>query len=196
MQRIESRTYVGQANEPVTIDTKVDGGGQATIVVNGVDMGRQARFTFPPNPGDPIKWHVALMGPLGAICVVDTKEVDGAADSDFLICQTHNPAPVHFYTGTVAQVPAGRGVPATRAAGAKAAGRGRAAAPRGRKAAAKRAPAKPRGAKKSAAKKSAVRKTAARKTATRKSTSRRATARKATARKTTAKKRTRKGGRR
>ena len=178
MHRIESRTYVGQSNEQVAVDTRVDGGGQATVIVNGVDMGRQARFTLPPNSGDRVKWQVALMGPLGATCVVDTRVVDGASDADFLICQTHNPAPVNFYTGSVAQAPAIRGLRGIRAA-----------APEPQTRAAKRTRAKTSAAKKGGArKKSVAKKTAAKKTA-------KQTAKKTVARRTAGKKGTRKGGR-
>jgi hypothetical protein len=162
MHRIESRTYVGQANEQVVVDTKVDGGGQATITVNGTAMGPQARFSLPANPGDRLKWQVALMGPLGATCVVDTRVVDGASDADFLICQTHNPAPVHFYTVSVAQAPAIRGLRAMRAAAAKASGAPAAAAPRA-KTVAKRTPGKTGAARRSANKKTGTRKTSAKK---------------------------------
>jgi hypothetical protein len=174
MHRIESRTYVGQANEQVAIDTRVDGGGQATVIVNGVDMGRQARFTLPPNPGDRVKWQVALMGPLGATCVVDTRVVDGASDADFLICQTHNPGPVNFYTGSVAQAPAIRGLRGIRAA---------APGPQAR------------AAKRTRAKRSAAKKGGIRKKSTAKKTAAKKTAKKTVARRTAGKKRTRKGGR-
>jgi hypothetical protein len=73
--------------------------------VDGVDMGQQADFELPDNPGDRIKWQIALMGPLGATCVVGIAVVDDSADGDFLICQAHNPAPVHFYTCSVIQAP-------------------------------------------------------------------------------------------
>jgi hypothetical protein len=105
MHRIESRSYVGQAREVVTITTRVTGGGQAAVIVDGVDMGQQADFQLPDNLGDRIKWQIALMGPLGATCVVGIAVVDGSADGDFLICQAHNPAPVHFYTCSVIQAP-------------------------------------------------------------------------------------------
>jgi hypothetical protein len=174
MHRIESRTYVGQPNEQVAIDTRVDGGGQATVIVNGVDMGRQARFALPPNAGDRVKWQVALMGPLGATCVVDTRVVDGASDADFLICQTHNPAPVNFYTGSVAQAPAIRGLRGIRAA-----------APEPQARAVKRSRAK-----RSAAKKGGIRK----KSTTKKTTAKK-TAKKTVNRRTARKNGTRKGGR-
>ena len=105
MHRIESRSYVGQSREIVTVTTRVTGGAQAAVIVDGVDMGQQADFQLPDHPGDRIKWQIGLMGPLGATCVVGIAVVDGSADGDFLICQAHNPAPVHFYTCSVIQAP-------------------------------------------------------------------------------------------
>ena len=105
MHRIESRTYVGQPREKVTVTTEVRGGGQVRVSVNGVDMGPQAEFPLPSDPGDRIKWQIDLRGPRGATCVVSTVQVDGGSDPDFLICQVHNPAPVHFYTCSVVQAP-------------------------------------------------------------------------------------------
>ena len=166
MHRIESRTYVGQPGEIVTVTTRVSGGGQAAVIVNGEDMGPQGRFPLPPDPGGRIKWQIALMGPLGATCVVGTSSVDGGSDGDFLICQAHNPAPVHFYTCSVVQAPAMKALRGIRAARAR-------KAPSPRKAA------------------NAVTK----RSATRKITAKRTTAKKTAAKKTAAKRAPKKGGR-
>jgi hypothetical protein len=106
MHRVDSRTYVGQPNETVTLTTSLSGGGQVSVIVNGQDIAAVRQFALSANPGDRVKFQVALMGPLGASCVVIISPVDGASDGDFLMCQAHNPAPVNFYTCSVAAVPA------------------------------------------------------------------------------------------
>src|SRR5687768_8584001 len=105
MHRVDSRTYVGQPDEVVTLTTQVDGGGQVTVVVNGQDIGGARQFPLPSNAGQRLKFQVSLMGPLGASCVVGIFPVDGSSDGDFLMCQAHNPAPVNFYTCSVAAAP-------------------------------------------------------------------------------------------
>ena len=106
MHRIESRTYVGQPSETVTLTTQVDGGGQVSVVVDGQDIGAARQFPLPTTPGSRLKLQITLMGPLGATCVVGIATVDGGSDGDFLMCQAHNPAPVNFYTCAVAAAPA------------------------------------------------------------------------------------------
>jgi hypothetical protein len=104
MHRLESRTYVGQPNETVSLTTQIDGGGQVGVIVDGQDLGSGRQFSLPQNPGDTIKLQISLVGPLGASCVVGIAVVDGGSDGDLLVCQAHNPAPVHFYTFSVASV--------------------------------------------------------------------------------------------
>lgn len=105
MHRVDSRTYVGQPNEVATFTTQVAGGGQVGVIVNGQDVGAARQFPLPPTAGSRVKFQVALMGPLGATCVVTISTVDGGSDGDFLMCQAHNPAPVNFYTCSVAAAP-------------------------------------------------------------------------------------------
>lgn len=114
MHRVESRTYVGQPNEIVTLTTQVSGGGQVSVIVNGQDIGAARQFPLPGTAGDRVKFQVALMGPLGASCVVTISTVDGGSDGDFLMCQAHNPAPVNFYTCSVAAAMALRAFGVTR----------------------------------------------------------------------------------
>ena len=102
MHRVDSRTYVGQPNEAVTLTTAVSGGGQVSVIVDGQDIGAARQFSLPAHPGDRLKFQVALTGPIGASCVVTIATVDGGTDGDFLMCQAHNPAPVNFYTCSVA----------------------------------------------------------------------------------------------
>lgn len=106
MHRVDSRTYVGQPNENVTLTTNLAGGGQVSVMRDGQDIGAGGQFSLPPNGGDRVKLQVALTGPLGATCIVTIAMVDGATDGDFLMCQAHNPAPVNFYTCSVAAAPA------------------------------------------------------------------------------------------
>jgi hypothetical protein len=101
MQRLESRTYLGQPNETVTVKTQASGGGVSNVILNNAPVGPTARFPLPPNPGDQLDFQVQLTGPLGASCVVSISEVDGGSDSDFLMCQAHNPVPVNTYRCSV-----------------------------------------------------------------------------------------------
>ena len=121
MHRVDSRSYVGEPGETVTVTTQVDGGGQVDVVVHGENLGTGGQFTLPPTPGDHLRMQVALAGPLGASCVVTIASVDGSADADLLLCQAHDPAPVHFYNFSV-------GAAAVVAKFARAAGRRRAGA--------------------------------------------------------------------
>ena len=106
MHRLESRTYIGEPNETVTLTTQVDGGGQVSVMVDGQDLGNGRQCSLPSNPGDRVKLQIALVGPLAASCVVAISVVDGGSDGDFLMCQAHDPAPVHFYTVAVAAIAA------------------------------------------------------------------------------------------
>lgn len=101
MHRVDSRTYVGQPNETVTLTTQTAGGGQVSVIVDGQDIGAARQFPLPATPGVRVRVQVALLGPLGATCVVTIAVVDGATDGDFLMCQAHNPAPVNFYSCSV-----------------------------------------------------------------------------------------------
>jgi hypothetical protein len=102
MHRLDSRSYVGKPDEMVTVTTQLDGGGSVSVTVHGQDLGTGGQFSLPSTPGERLKMQVALAGPLGASCVVTIAEVDGGSDTDFLICQAHDPAPVHFYNFSVA----------------------------------------------------------------------------------------------
>jgi hypothetical protein len=101
MHRVESRTYIGEPGETVTLTTQLDGGGVVSVTVDGTDIGAARSFTL-PTAGGARKLQIALVGPLGASCVVTIAAVDGALDGDFLMCQAHDPAPVHFYSFAVA----------------------------------------------------------------------------------------------
>ncbi len=142
MHRIDTRTYVGRPGEDVTVTTSVNDGGQASVIVNGVDMGPQAQFQLPAAAGDLIRWQIGLTGPRGATCVVATTVVDDGSDPDFLMCQEHTPAPVHFYTGSAAGAPATRDLQRARTTGLM-------QAPRRRVTKTKKTAARKKGAKKS-----------------------------------------------
>jgi len=101
MHRIQSRTYVGQPGETVTVSTVVSGGGQARVTVGGQPIAG-GQFQLPSTAGATVRMQVALTGPQGASCVVTITVVDGSADTDFLLCSTFNPAPVNFYDFSVA----------------------------------------------------------------------------------------------
>jgi len=101
MHQLQSRTYVGQPGEVVTLGTQVDGGGQITIALDGQPLAGNT-FPLPQTAGAHSRLQVALLGPIGASCVVTIAVVDGASDGDLLLCQPHDPAPVHFYSMSVA----------------------------------------------------------------------------------------------
>lgn len=101
MHRIQSRTYVGQPRETVTVSTVTSAGGQARVTVGGQPV-VNGQFQLPSTPGATLRMQVALAGPQGASCVVTIAVVDGGADTDFLLCSTFNPAPVNFYDFSVA----------------------------------------------------------------------------------------------
>lgn len=99
MQRLQSRTYVGTVNEVVTVTTQPDGGGQVAVSLEGRPLGTpRDTFRLPSQVGLQLTMQVALVGPLGAACVVGIAEVDGGSDGDLLLCQPHSPAPAHSYT--------------------------------------------------------------------------------------------------
>ena len=128
MHRVSSRTYVGQPNETVTLTTQVDGGGQVSVTHDGQSIPANTSFPLPASPGSQSTLQIALFGPIGASCVVGISVVDGGTDGDFLLCQVHSPAPVHFYTFAVssaaslvafAKVKNAKAVPAPRKKGGK-----------------------------------------------------------------------------
>ena len=98
MHRLGSGTYLGELEETVTLTTELDGGGQVRVALDGEDMVDEREFTLPADSGERSTLRITLSGPLGATCVVTVAVVDGATDGDFLICQAHEPKPVHTYT--------------------------------------------------------------------------------------------------
>ena len=98
MHRLGAGTYLGELEETVTLTTELDGGGQVRVTLDGEDMADEREFTLPAESGERSTLQITLSGPLGATCVVTIAVVDGATDGDFLICQAHDPKPVHTYT--------------------------------------------------------------------------------------------------
>jgi len=101
MHRLQARTYVGQPGETVSISTKLDGGGQVGVSIDG-QLVSNGQFQLPATAGASVAMDIALAGPQGATCVVGIAIVDGSSDPDFLMCTTNNPAPVHQYSLSVA----------------------------------------------------------------------------------------------
>ena len=116
MHRLQSRTYVGQPGETVSVNTTLSGGGQVSVTVGGQPL-VGGQFRLPGTPGAAVRMQIALAGPQGASCVVTTSVVDGGSDTDFLLCSVFNPAPVNFYDFSVAaaaavtSLAAAKGVP-------------------------------------------------------------------------------------
>jgi hypothetical protein len=106
MHKVNSRTYIGQPNEGVTVSTQPGSGGQVSVFVNGQNVGPNGQIALPSNPAGTATVHVALAGPIGATCVVTIAPVDGGTDGDFLMCLASDPAPVNFYTFSVAALSA------------------------------------------------------------------------------------------
>ena len=133
MHRISLRTYVGQPNEVVSLSTDPDAGGQVSATLDGRPIPPNSQFQLSASPGSQSSLQVSLVGPLGASCVVGLSVVDGSSDGDFLLCQTHNPAPVHFYNIGVAAATAVARFGTTKGVkGAKGVAAPRAAKPRGK----------------------------------------------------------------
>lgn len=97
MHLLENRTYAGAPGETVTVETEVEGGGSVTVVIDGVEVGKDPTFTLKPNPGDETHMRIALFGAVGESCVVRISVVDGGSDGDLLLCQSLDPAPIHRY---------------------------------------------------------------------------------------------------
>jgi len=102
MHRVDSLTYVGAPNEAVTLSTRVNGGGQITVTLDGQPIQPNSTFPLPAAPGGHRALQIGLFGPIGASCAVGIATVDGGTDGDFLVCQPHTPAPTHNYSFTVA----------------------------------------------------------------------------------------------
>ena len=120
MHRLQSRTYVGQPGESVSVTTTVHGGGQVSVSIGGQPVG--AQFQLPGAPGAAVRMDIALAGPQGASCVVGIATVDGGSDPDFLMCTVFNPAPVNQYSFSVAASAAVAAFGAARAAVGRSAG--------------------------------------------------------------------------
>lgn len=148
MHRVSSRSYVGQPNESVTLSNQPSNGGQVSATLDGSPISPNSQFSLPGSAGAQSKLQVLLSGPTGASTVVGISvvaEAPGQQDTDFLICQTHNPQPMHEYTmvvasaSAVARFGAAKGVRAMKPAAKK---------PSAKKTGAKKAGAKKPGAKK------------------------------------------------
>ena len=103
MHRLESRVYAGEPNEDVTYRTDPDGGASVRVLLNGVDTAPDGSFRLPGNPGEQTQLTITLFGPSGTTCVVGIAVVDGGTDGDMLVCQPHDPAPIHLYRFIVVQ---------------------------------------------------------------------------------------------
>ena len=102
MHHVFGLSYVGRPTEAVSLTTQAAAGGQINVTLDGQPISGNAQFQLPSTAGSQSSMQIALFGPVGASCVVGIAEVDGGTDGDFLLCQAHDPAPVHFYTFSVA----------------------------------------------------------------------------------------------
>jgi hypothetical protein len=97
MHRLQNRTYAGVPAERVTVRTNVAGGGDVTVVVDGVGVDDNPTFRLKSTPGEETHMRVSLMGANGDSCVVRISDVDGGSDGDLLLVQSLDPAPIHTY---------------------------------------------------------------------------------------------------
>lgn len=102
MHRLELRTYAGTPQEQVTVTTAVQGSGHVLVQVDGQDIGNVRQFPLKNNPGDQTEMRITLFGAVGDSCAIGVSTVDGGTDGDLLLCQVHDPFPVHRYDFMVA----------------------------------------------------------------------------------------------
>lgn len=105
LHRLNIRVYAGQPGEVVSFATTVENGGQVAVAVDGMTIDPKREFTLSDDVGGQNQLRIGLFGAAGESCVVGIDNVDGAVDGDLLLCQPHDPAPVHFYTFIVASAP-------------------------------------------------------------------------------------------
>lgn len=103
MLRLDSGTYAGDPGETVTLTTRVAGSGSVSAMLDGTTIAANGTFSLKSNPGDQTDLRITLFGATGDSCAVGIAVVDGGTDGDLLVCQPHDPAPVHFFTFVVAQ---------------------------------------------------------------------------------------------
>jgi len=103
MHRLDIHTYAGTPREQVTITTDVQGSGSVQVALDGVNIGTQRQFQLKDTPGDQTEMRITLFGATGDSCTVGVSPVDGGTDSDLLLCQAHDPFPVHRYHLLVAR---------------------------------------------------------------------------------------------
>lgn len=103
MHRLEIGTYAGAPREIAALTLNVAGSAQVRVAVDGVDIGPERAVELKSAPGEQTQVQVALFGAVGDSCVVGWSKVDGGIDGDLLVCQPHDPAPIHFYTFIVVQ---------------------------------------------------------------------------------------------
>jgi hypothetical protein len=96
MHRLENRVFAAEPNEAVIYETDPDGGA-VRVQIDGVEAEHNGTFALSPTPGDQRQLTVTLFGESGTTCFVGIRTVDGGVDGDLLVCQPHDPAPVHFY---------------------------------------------------------------------------------------------------
>src|SRR5260221_8412029 len=102
MHRLDIGVYTGQPGETAALTTLVGGSGWVVVRVDGNDIGPARTFQLKPNAGDQTQVQVALFGATGETCVAGIAIVDGATDGDLLVCQPHDPAPIHTFRFIVA----------------------------------------------------------------------------------------------
>ena len=103
MHRLENRVYAVDPGETVRFGTRPNGSAAVRVQVDGVEASENGSFIVSGTPGDQSQLTISLFGAPGTTCVVGIADVDGGTDGDMLVCQSHDPAPVHFYRFIVVQ---------------------------------------------------------------------------------------------
>ena len=97
MHRLDIGAYAGEPDEQVSLTTDVHGGGAVTVALDGQIIDPRRTFRFKSAAGEQSQLRITLFGTSGDSCVVGISPVDGGVDGDLLVCQPHDPAPVHLY---------------------------------------------------------------------------------------------------
>ena len=107
MHRDRPHHYLGDSNEPITIDSSNLTSGTLQISFGGATLPAALPqiANFPPNPGDEQDLVATLTGPPGSHCALSIADVDGAKDITILSVGAgtfHDTVILEFVTGSAA----------------------------------------------------------------------------------------------
>ena len=106
MHRDRPHHYLGDSNEPITIDSSNLTSGTLQISFGGATLPALPQLAnFSPNPGDEQDLIATLIGPPGSHCALSIADVDGAKDITILLVgdgEFHDTVIMEFVTGSLA----------------------------------------------------------------------------------------------